>query len=102
MDDLLRPVINRICWMPFEPSSSTTYCTIGLRATGSISLGCDLVAGSSRVPIPATGTMALLITPLTIPSLCLYIGEEEAKSRTDWYRHRSGSLWILADNWRSC
>ena len=35
---------------------------IGLRATGSISLGWDLVAGSSRVPYPATGTMAHLIT----------------------------------------
>ena len=34
--------------------------------------------GSSRVPIPATGTMALFITPLTIPSNSLYIGEEEA------------------------
>ena len=45
--------------MPLETSSSTTYCTIGLRATGSISLGCDLVAGSRRVPSPATGTTAL-------------------------------------------
>jgi len=39
-----------------------TYCTMGLRATGSISLGCDLVAGSSLVPLPATGTIALRIT----------------------------------------
>src|SRR6476660_2857134 len=62
MDDLLRPVTNRICSMPFWTSSSTTYCTIGLRATGSISLGWDLVAGRSRVPMPATGTIALLIT----------------------------------------
>ena len=62
MDALLRPVTNSICWMPFETSSSTTYCTIGLRATGSISFGCDLVAGRSRVPCPATGTTALLIT----------------------------------------
>src|SRR5260370_24156437 len=62
MDDLLRPVTNRICSIPFCTSSSTTYWTIGLRATGSISLGCDLVAGSSRVPTPATGTIALLIT----------------------------------------
>src|SRR5260370_956902 len=62
MEDLLRPVTNRICSMPFRTSSSTTYCTIGFRATGSISLGCDLVAGNSRVPTPATGTIALLIT----------------------------------------
>ena len=48
--------------MPFDTSSSTTYWTIGLRATGSISFGCDLVAGSSRVPCPATGMTALFIT----------------------------------------
>jgi len=35
---------------------------MGLRATGSISLGCDFVAGNNRVPSPATGTTALLIT----------------------------------------
>src|ERR1035438_1902863 len=58
MEPLLRPVTNRICSIPLETSSSTTYCTIGLRATGSISLGCDLVAGSRRVPRPATGTTA--------------------------------------------
>src|SRR5256885_3122365 len=62
MEVLLRPVTNRICSMPLRTSSSTTYCTIGFRATGSISFGCDLVAGSSRVPTPATGTIALLIT----------------------------------------
>ena len=59
IDALLRPVTNRICSIPFETSSSTTYCTIGLRATGSISFGCDLVAGNRRVPRPATGTTAL-------------------------------------------
>src|SRR5205809_7537751 len=53
---------------------------MGLRATGSISFGCDLVAGSRRVPIPATGTMALFITPLTIASNSLYSGEEEANN----------------------
>ncbi len=37
---------------PVGVSSSTTYCTIGLRPTGSISFGWDLVAGSSRVPSP--------------------------------------------------
>src|SRR5206468_4129564 len=53
------PVTKRICWIPFETSSSTTYWTMGLRPTGSISLGCDLVAGSRRVPRPATGTTAI-------------------------------------------
>src|SRR5689334_22720752 len=79
MDALLRPVIKRICSMLLRTNSSTTYWTMGLRATGNISLGCDLVAGSRRVPIPATGTIALLITLLTIASRSLYIGEEEAK-----------------------
>src|SRR5438445_9033853 len=78
MEDLLRPVTNRICSMPFRTSSSTTYCTIGLRATGSISLGCDLVAGSRRVPTPATGTIALLITT----RLYLMEGKEKANGRS--------------------
>src|SRR5581483_6741852 len=45
--------------MPACAISSTTYCTVGLRPTGSISLGWDLVAGSRRVPGPATGITAL-------------------------------------------
>src|SRR5579864_1053821 len=85
MDALLRPVTNRICWMPFETSSSTTYWTMGLRATGNISLGCDLVAGSSRVPWPATGISALLITSIDYrPNLTgsrsrSIVGEDKAK-----------------------
>src|SRR6266436_8482030 len=78
MDALLRPVTNRICSMPFCTSSSTTYCTIGLRATGSISFGCDLVAGRRRVPTPATGTIALLITS----RLYLMEGKEKANGRS--------------------
>src|SRR6266404_7283745 len=78
MELLLRPVTNRICSIPFCTSSSTTYCTIGLRAIGSISLGCDLVAGSSRVPTPATGTIALLITS----RLYLMEGKEKANGRS--------------------
>src|SRR5260370_9370519 len=78
MEDLLRPVTNRICSMPFRTNSSTTYCTIGFRATGSISLGCDLVAGSRRVPTPATGTIALLITS----RLYWMEGKEKANGRS--------------------
>src|SRR5215467_3780816 len=78
MEALLRPVTNRICSMPFCTSSSTTYCTMGLRATGSISLGCDLVAGSRRVPTPATGTIALLITS----RLYWIEGKEKANGRS--------------------
>src|SRR5712692_5218643 len=78
MEDLLRPVTNRICSMPFRTSSSTTYWTIGFRPTGSISLGCDLVAGSRRVPTPATGTIALLITS----RLYWMEGKEKANGRS--------------------
>src|SRR6185503_5703713 len=85
IEALLRPVTNRICRIPFETSSSTTYCTIGLRATGNISFGWDLVAGNSRVPSPATGISALLITsidyrPNLKASRSRYIvGEDKAK-----------------------
>src|SRR6185369_17816168 len=41
----------------------------GLSTTGSISLGCALVAGRKRVPRPATGKIALLINILTILQL---------------------------------
>ena len=53
------PVTNSRRLIPTRVSSSTTYCTTGLRPTGSISLGWDFVAGSSRVPRPATGTTAM-------------------------------------------
>src|SRR6266478_3312839 len=97
MDALFRPVTNKICSMPFWTSSSTTYCTIGFRATGSISLGWDLVAGSSRVPTPATGTIALLITT----RLYLMEGKEKANGRSRTARgtaaqdcpHRSQVRW---------
>ena len=52
-------------------ASSTAYWTIGLSTTGSISLGSALVAGSMRVPSPATGKTTLRIRPiisiLTVP-----------------------------------
>src|SRR5437867_8336316 len=51
--------MKRMRFIPTRASSSTTYCTTGLRPTGSISFGCDLVAGSRRVPRPATGTTAM-------------------------------------------
>src|SRR5712692_2508843 len=78
MDALFRPLTNRICSMPFFTSSSTTYWPIGFRATGSISLGCDFVAASSRVPTRATGTIALLITS----RLYLIRGKEKANGRS--------------------
>ena len=62
MEVFPRPVTKRNRSMPASVSSSTTYCTTGRRPTGSISLGCDLVAGSRRVPRPATGTTALVMS----------------------------------------
>src|SRR6266545_687106 len=58
MEVLPGPVTNSRRRTPERASSSTTYCTTGLRPTGSISLGWLLVEGSRRVPWPATGTMA--------------------------------------------
>ena len=47
---------------PPQPGGGQLFedvCTTGLRPTGSISFGCDFVAGSRRVPSPATGTTAM-------------------------------------------
>ena len=68
MADLPGPVTNSSRPMPQRASSSTTYCTTGLRPTGSISLGWLLVIGSSRVPRPATGT-----TARSIAMMCLVL-----------------------------
>ena len=70
MARLRRPVMMRIWRRPAACSSSTTYWTTGLRPTGSISLGCDLVAGSRRVPSPAAGRWPWLsVESSVIPSL---------------------------------
>src|SRR6185436_14878034 len=44
---------------PEATASSITYWMIGLSTSGSISLGCALVAGRKRVPSPAAGKTAL-------------------------------------------
>src|SRR6478672_12373389 len=44
---------------PDATASSTPYWMIGLSTSGSISLGCALVAGRKRVPNPAAGNTAL-------------------------------------------
>ena len=48
--------------MPEATASSTPYWMIGLSTSGSISLGCALVAGRNRVPRPAAGKTALRTT----------------------------------------
>ena len=57
---MLRPVMMRMSSMPAATASSTTYWMAGLSTTGSISLGCALVAGRKRVPRPAAGMTALV------------------------------------------
>src|SRR5512144_368838 len=47
-----------ICSMPASTASSTAYWMTGLSTSGSISLGCALVAGRNRVPHPAAGNTA--------------------------------------------
>src|SRR5450432_3940451 len=61
MTPLLRPVTKMKCSMPASLASSTTYWISGLSTMVSISLGIALVAGSTRVPRPATGKTALRI-----------------------------------------
>ena len=61
MARLSRPVTTMIWSIPEATASSTPYWMIGLSTTGSISLGCALVAGRKRVPSPAAGKTAFLI-----------------------------------------
>src|SRR6478672_8576560 len=56
---LPRPVTIMMFSIPDATHSSTTYWIKGLSTTGSISLGCALVAGRKRVPSPAAGITAL-------------------------------------------
>src|SRR2546421_4899453 len=58
---LLRLVTKIISSTPAATASSTIYCNVGLSTSGSISLGMTLLAGSTRVPRPATGNTALRI-----------------------------------------
>src|SRR5215210_4813455 len=46
------------CSIPAATASSTAYWMIGLSTSGSLSLGCALVAGRNRVPQPAAGKTA--------------------------------------------
>src|SRR5262245_53394245 len=54
-----RPVTMMMLVRPEATASSITYWMIGLSTSGSISLGCALVAGRNRVPRPAAGKTAL-------------------------------------------
>src|SRR5262249_2422460 len=61
MARLEAPVTNTRRRAPAASASSTAYWMRGLSTTGSISLGLALVAGSKRVPRPATGNAAVRI-----------------------------------------
>src|SRR5262245_38435616 len=54
-----RPVTMMMFSIPEAIASSITYWITGLSTSGSISLGCALVAGRKRVPSPAAGKTAL-------------------------------------------
>src|SRR5919106_3528386 len=64
---LPRPVTIRMSWMPARTASSITYWIEGLSTSGSISLGCALVAGRKRVPSPAAGITALRTFTMAVP-----------------------------------
>ena len=63
------PVMMRMSSMPARTASSTTYWMAGLSTTGSISLGCALVAGRKRVPSPAAGMTALVTDGFMLSTL---------------------------------
>src|SRR5262245_31028652 len=58
MARLPRPVTIRMSEIPAVTASSMTYWIVGLSTIGSISFGCDFVAGRNRVPRPAAGMTA--------------------------------------------
>src|SRR5256885_14064258 len=53
------PVTMIPCSIPLAIASSPPYWIVGLSTSGSISFGCVLVAGKTRVPSPAAGKIAL-------------------------------------------
>src|ERR1700688_279706 len=67
-----RPVTIIMFSIPEATHSSTTYWINGLSTTGSISLGCALVAGRNRVPSPAAGRTALR-TRIGVWAICFYL-----------------------------
>src|SRR6185503_6379077 len=56
------PVMNTSLRAPAASASSAAYWISGLSTMGSISFGLALVAGRNRVPRPATGKTAVLIS----------------------------------------
>src|SRR6266850_2321202 len=69
MARLEAPVMNTRRCAPAARASSTAYWISGLSTTGSISFGLALVAGRKRVPRPATGNTAVLISGFMADSI---------------------------------
>src|SRR6266705_2530420 len=70
---LLRLVTKIISSMPAATASSTMYCNVGLSTSGNISFGITLLAGSTRVPRPATGKTALRILIISSKTFLLLV-----------------------------
>ncbi len=83
---LLRPVTKMKCSIPASRASSTTTWSTGWSTSVSISFGIDFVAGSTRVPKPATGKTALRI--------------RRCFDGADMERSTSGQHFKLGDNGR--
>src|SRR5574341_1806821 len=75
---LPRPVTMMIWSQPAASASSTPYWMMGLSTSGSISLGCALVAGRKRVPRPAAGKTDFLTLVINRQST---IGNRQSQSR---------------------
>ena len=63
----MRPVTKIMSVIPAATASSTAYWISGLSTIGIISLGLALVAGRNRLPSPATGNTALVMTRIIRP-----------------------------------
>src|SRR5690349_3852019 len=82
------------CSMPAATASSTAYWMTGLSTSGSISLGCALVAGRKRVPQPAAVMTAFLTRKRCLPE---WSGELSGKSAGELSGDCSGECRAILD-----
>src|SRR6187549_2736272 len=80
---LPRPVMMMMSESPARTASSTTYWIAGVSSTGSISLGCALVAGRNRVPSPAAGMTAFRTFVIAPPLRGAGVYRQRATRRSD-------------------
>ena len=94
IDTLSRPVMMRMSVRPARTASSTTSWIEGVSISGSISLGCALVAGRNRVPRPAAGMTAFLTfmpTPFPAEGECTREVSASLVVRSGWSIRGSAS-----------